>query len=94
MSLSENYQCDVCGTKKGAKEQWWLIWLECSSGNGTAGDRKIFKLLAWQTEPAHTPGVKHLCGARCVGTMMDRWMSEQHENPDAQCGNGSLQSRT
>ena len=25
MSLSENYQCDVCGTKKTETGQWWLM---------------------------------------------------------------------
>jgi hypothetical protein len=29
--------------------------------------------------------VKHLCGARCAGTLIDRWMSAQHEDPTAHC---------
>jgi hypothetical protein len=29
--------------------------------------------------------VKHLCGARCAGTLMDRWMTAQHADPDAHC---------
>ena len=85
MSLSENYTCDVCGTKKTATEQWWLIWLECSSGTGAEGDRKVLKMTPWQIGPAHSPNVRHICGARCAGTMMDRWMAEQHENPEANC---------
>jgi hypothetical protein len=29
--------------------------------------------------------VKHLCGAQCAGKLMDRWMTEQHADPDAHC---------
>jgi hypothetical protein len=89
MSLSENYVCDVCGAKKFENDRWWLSWLDCLPvENGTPNStdtQPLLKLTTWQYAQAHIPGVKHLCGARCAGTMMDRWMAEQHENPDAQC---------
>ena len=85
MSLSENYQCDVCGTKKTDNEQWWLMSMGCVPGAGGAMDQPLLKLGRWEMRQAHEPGVRHLCGARCAGTMMDRWMMEQHENPDAHC---------
>jgi hypothetical protein len=85
MSLSENYQCDVCGNKKSDTDRWWISWLDCQPLENSADTQPLLKFTSWQTNLAHTPGVKHLCGARCAGTMMDRWMAEQHENPEAQC---------
>lgn len=86
MALSESYQCDVCGTKKSESDEWWLAWLECmpSGPDGVIG-MPLLKLTRWDTALAHSSGVRHLCGARCSGTMMDRWMAEQHENPGASC---------
>jgi hypothetical protein len=83
MALSETYQCDVCGAKKSETDHWWLAWHDCLP-DSEAG-HPLLKLTAWHLEGAHSPGVIHLCGARCAGTLMDRWMAEQHENPDAQC---------
>jgi len=84
MSVSENYQCDVCGAKKAEADRWWLGWLDCMPLKD--GDTQpLLKMTGWQFDQAHVHGVKHLCGARCAGTMMDRWMAEQHENPEAQC---------
>ena len=85
MSLMESYTCDVCGAKKAEHEQWWLMRAECSSGNGSAGDRQVLKLTSWSADKAHTPEAQHICGARCAGTLMDRWMTDQHENPNAEC---------
>ncbi|QHN04926.1 hypothetical protein FTO74_17320 [Granulicella sp. WH15] len=85
MSLSENYQCDVCGTKKTDIDRWWLAWLDCQPLDYTSDTQPLLKFTGWQLSLAHSPDVKHLCGARCAGTMMDRWMAEQHENPESQC---------
>ncbi len=85
MSYSESYQCDVCGDKKGVGGDWWLAWVDCFQGENAGEDQPLIKLTRWQTKHAHSAGVKHLCGARCAGTLMDRWMSEQYADPDAHC---------
>jgi hypothetical protein len=85
MAYSESYTCDVCGDKKGQDGDWWLAWVDCFQGQNPGEDQPLIKLTRWQTKHAHTDGVKHLCGARCAGMLMDRWMSVQHENPEAHC---------
>jgi hypothetical protein len=84
MAYSESYTCDICGNKKGEGGQWFLSWLDCLP-SGNAQTQPVIKLTRWQKEQAHSPEVQHLCGARCAGTMMDRWMAEQHEDPTASC---------
>lgn len=85
MAYSESYTCDVCGKQKAGSESWWLAWVDCFQGESPEQDQPLIKLTRWQSQYAHSAGVKHLCGARCSGTMMDRWMSEQHENPEVHC---------
>lgn len=85
MSYSESYTCDVCGKKKGEDESWWLAWVDCFPGQKPEEDQPLIKLTRWQTYHSHSAGVKHLCGARCAGTLMDRWMMDQHADPDAHC---------
>src|SRR5215470_11616716 len=85
MAYSESYTCDVCGKKKADGEGWWLAWIDCFPGQRPEEDQPLIKLTRWQVYQAHSDGVKHLCGARCAGTLMDRWMMDQHANPDAHC---------
>ena len=85
MAVTESYVCDVCGKHKGTSEQWWLAWVDCFPGPKPELDQPLIKLTRWQQSHAHSAGVRHLCGARCAGTMMDRWMAEQHADPDAHC---------
>ncbi len=85
MARSENYQCDVCGNQKGDSELWWIAWVDCFEGISPGDDQPLIKLTRWQQRQAHQDGVKHLCGARCAGTMLDRWMTVQHEHPEAHC---------
>jgi hypothetical protein len=85
MAYSESYTCDVCGDKKGVAGDWWLGWVDCFPGVKPEEDQPLIKLTRWQVHHAQSAGVKHLCGARCTGTLMDRWMTEQHEDPDAHC---------
>jgi hypothetical protein len=84
MAYSESYTCDVCGKKK-ESEGWWLAWVDCFPGQRAQEDQPLIKLTRWQAYHAHSDGVRHLCGARCAGTLMDRWMTEQHADPDAHC---------
>jgi hypothetical protein len=85
MAYIESYQCDVCGDKKGEGGDWWLAWVDCFQGEKPEQDQPLIKLTRWQSTHAHSAGVKHLCGARCAGTLMDRWMTQQHADPDAHC---------
>jgi hypothetical protein len=85
MSYTESYTCDICGDKKGESGQWFLAWTDCLPNGTPEGNQPLIKLTRWDSGYAHTPNVQHLCGARCAGTMMDRWMSVQHESPDAPC---------
>src|SRR5580704_12500767 len=62
-----------------------LAWVDCFQGENPEQDQPLIKLTRWQNQHAHSAGVKHLCGARCAGTLMDRWMTEQHADPDAHC---------
>jgi hypothetical protein len=84
MAYSESYTCDVCGKKK-ESDGWWLAWVDCFPGPKPEEDQPLIKLTRWQTYHAHSDGVQHLCGARCAGTLMDRWMMGQHADPDAHC---------
>ena len=83
MALTESYTCDICGDTKGEGGQWFLSWLDClPAGDST---QPLIKLTRWEQQHAHIPDAIHLCGARCAGTMMDRWMADQHEHPDSNC---------
>jgi hypothetical protein len=82
MAYSESYTCDVCGTKKGEGGDWWLAWVDCIPGQKPADEQPLIQLTRWQRAHAHSEAVKHLCGARCAGTLMDRWMTAQHEEPE------------
>jgi hypothetical protein len=90
MSRSESYHCDICGKLKNDSEIWWMSWIDCFrpdgfQGNAAAEDQPLLKLTRWQPSQAHADGVKHLCGARCSETMIDRWIASQREDPDAHC---------
>jgi len=85
MAQTESYTCDVCGDKKGVDGDWWLAWVDCFHGDNPGQDQPLIQLTRWQQKQAHAPNVKHLCGARCAGTMVDRFMSVQHENPESHC---------
>jgi hypothetical protein len=84
MAYSESYTCDICGDRKGESGQWFLSWLDCLP-SGDTGTQPVVKITRWNPDHAHGDGVQHLCGSRCVGTLMDRWMAEQHEDPTAPC---------
>jgi hypothetical protein len=85
MSYTESYTCDICGDKKGTSGQWFLAWQDCLPLMRTEGTQPLIKLTRWEQEHAHSDGVQHLCGNRCAGTLMERWMTEQHEQPTASC---------
>lgn len=85
MAFHESFHCDICGKEKGESEDWWLAWVDCYRAHDTAPDQPLLKVTRWERLLSHSAEVKHLCGASCAGTLMDRWMGAQHANPDTSC---------
>jgi hypothetical protein len=74
MAFTETYHCDVCGNPRGDAEDWWLAMTEPASLIPTAPEQPMLKLTQWNILLSHAAKVRHLCGARCAQTLMDRWM--------------------
>lgn len=85
MSRSESYHCDICGKLKAETDLWWMAWIDCLKVGSLGEDQPLFKLTRWHRDQAHQKGVKHLCGARCSETLIDRWITSQREHPEARC---------
>jgi len=76
MAWTESFHCDVCNKAKDEEtEDWWLAWTETVSGAPGDAEQRAVKLTPWNNFLAHSAEMKHLCGARCVHTMLDRWMT-------------------
>ncbi len=71
MAWTESYHCDVCNSPRGDAEDWWLAWTESVSPED---HQPVLKLTPWSPSLSHSASVRHLCGARCAQTFMDRWM--------------------
>jgi hypothetical protein len=78
MAWVERFTCDVCGKLMGESESWWVAANECASGNGRGASQPVLKLMPWDNLHGHSAGSKHLCGAGCAHTFLDRWMAEFH----------------
>ncbi|HEX3940694.1 MAG TPA: hypothetical protein VHX11_04340 [Acidobacteriaceae bacterium] len=74
MAFTETYRCDVCGKPKGDAEDWWLAWAEQVEPIPGARGQPALKVTLWNLLLSHSRDVKHLCGARCAQTLLDRWM--------------------
>lgn len=78
MAWSESFHCDVCGKAKSEEaEDWWLVWPERMSPLPGEPDQPVLKVTRWHVLFSHDAAVKHLCGARCAQTLMDRWMTAE-----------------
>ncbi len=76
MAFTETYHCDVCGKqKKETEDDWWLAWTENYSPADDMPAQPLLKLTPWNLLLSHGAEIKHLCGARCAQTQMDRWMA-------------------
>jgi len=76
MAFSESYHCDVCGKDKSeTSSDWWLMWNEDFDSPGSGGIQPSMRITRWNTLQAHAPETRHLCGATCVQTLLNRWMS-------------------
>ena len=74
MAFTETYHCDVCSKPRGDAEDWWLAWTEQAAPLIGATEQPLLKLTPWNILLSHAAGVRHLCGARCAQTLLDRWM--------------------
>lgn len=74
MAWTETYSCDVCGKEKNEEaEDWWLAWGEAISPTPEV-EQPVLKVTHWNVFLSHDATTKHLCGARCAQTLLDRWM--------------------
>jgi hypothetical protein len=74
MAFTETYHCDVCGNPRGDAEDWWLALTEPAALIPSGPEQPMLRLTAWNVLLSHAAKVRHLCGARCAQTLMDRWM--------------------
>jgi hypothetical protein len=78
MAWTETFHCDVCNKEQTTRtEDWWLSWTETFSAAEGEPEQRVVKVTPWNAFLAHSAGIQHLCGARCVHTIMDRWMMER-----------------
>lgn len=76
MAFTETFLCDVCGKAKSEEsEDWWLAWTESFLPTPEAAPLPLLKIIPWNMLLSHDSQARHLCGARCGQTLMDRWMS-------------------
>lgn len=75
MAWIERFTCDVCDKLKSETEEWWLAIDECASSHASSPSQPVFKLMPWDVLLVHSSQSKHLCGAGCVHTFVDRWMA-------------------
>jgi hypothetical protein len=74
MAWTETFSCDVCGKEKSeSAADWWLAWEEKTSP-APAVEEPMLRLTHWNLVLSHDATAKHLCGARCAQTLLDRWM--------------------
>lgn len=77
MAWTETFHCNVCGKEKNEKsEDWWLAWMEMLSPAEHETEQASLRVTPWNAFLAHSADMRHLCGARCVHTILDRWMQE------------------
>jgi hypothetical protein len=78
MAWAETFRCDVCSKEKREEsEDWWLAWTEKFSPAEGEADQRSVKVTPWNNFLSHSADIQHLCGARCVHTIMDRWMLQR-----------------
>lgn len=85
MAWVERFTCDVCGNRMAEEDSWWIAVNECATSSQHAAPQPVLKLMPWDQLLAHSAESKHLCGAGCVHTHLDRWMGEFHAGED-DCG--------
>ena len=57
------------------EEKWWIATNECAPALDSKSGQPTLKLNPWDNGLAHSAESKHLCGAGCAHTFLDRWMA-------------------
>jgi len=83
MAWVERFTCDVCGKLMGGSESWWVATSDCVAPSGQGPVQPELKLMKWDNFLGHSADSKHLCGAVCVHTFLDRWMSESRSGNES-----------
>ena len=83
MAWTETYSCDVCGKEKSEESDDWWLASESTMSPTPEAEQPVLKITHWNTFLSHDATAKHLCGARCAQTLLDRWMhtTNQPEDP-------------
>jgi hypothetical protein len=77
MAFTETFRCEVCSKAKSSEsEDWWLAWAEHLSPTPDTPPMPQLRFTPWDMLLSHQADVRHLCGARCAQTLMDRWMRD------------------
>ncbi len=85
MAFTETFHCDVCGKEKNEEsEDWWLAWAERVSPVPDGANIPQLRFVPWDVLLSHDARARHLCGARCAQTLMDRWMTSRGESTELQ----------
>jgi hypothetical protein len=80
MAFTETFRCEVCGKAKSAEsEDWWLAWAEEFLPTPGSPAMPQLRFTPWDVLLSHQAKARHLCGARCAQTLMDRWMTRSEE---------------
>ncbi len=78
MAWTETFHCDVCNKqRKEESEDWWLAWDEPVASATNKSGVPAVKIVRWDLLLSHATEARHLCGASCLHTMLDRWMRPQ-----------------
>lgn len=73
MAWIERFTCDVCGKQQASvEEKWWIATNECAPALDSRSGQPTLKLNPWDNALAHSAESKHLCGAGCAHTYLDR----------------------
>ena len=81
MAWTESFHCNVCGRAKSEDQHdWWLAAVESVSPTPSAPEQPVLRVTPWNDFVAHSADIRHLCGARCAQTELDRWMTSILEN--------------
>jgi hypothetical protein len=86
MAWIERFTCDVCSKLKSETEDWWMALNECASSHAGGPSQPVLKLMPWDNLLGHSSECRHLCGAGCVHTFLDRWMLEVHAGNESCAG--------
>ncbi|MHB1937700.1 MAG: hypothetical protein ACYCOR_14080 [Acidobacteriaceae bacterium] len=76
MAWIERFTCDVRSKQQTRVEgDWWIGLNECATSAGPKSGQLTLKLTPWNNALVHSSESKHLCGAGCAHTFLDRWMA-------------------